>query len=106
MLEQCPERFGTVVVPVGGGGLIAGMALWLRERRPDVRIVGAEPEGAASMRAALSAGGPVSLQSVDTFVDGAAVGRVGDLTYRVVRDLVDDIVSVPEAAVCALAAQT
>ncbi|HSR23822.1 MAG TPA: pyridoxal-phosphate dependent enzyme, partial [Candidatus Eisenbacteria bacterium] len=70
--EQCPEPFGTVVVPVGGGGLIAGMALWLRERCPGVRIVGAEPEGASSMRAALIAGRPVALPTVDTFVDGAA----------------------------------
>jgi threonine dehydratase len=98
--EQCPEPFGTVVVPVGGGGLIAGMALWLRERCPGVRIVGAEPEGAASMRAALVAGRPAALAAVDTFVDGAAVGAVGALTYPVVRDLVDDVVAVPEGAVC------
>jgi threonine dehydratase len=98
--EQCPEPFGTVVVPVGGGGLIAGMALWLRERCPGVRIVGAEPEGAASMRAALTAGRPVVLPDVDTFVDGAAVGRVGTLTYPLVRDLVDEVVAVPEGAVC------
>jgi threonine dehydratase len=98
--EQAPERFGTVVVPVGGGGLIAGMALWLRERCPGVRIVGAEPEGAASMRAALAAGRPVALPDVDTFVDGAAVGQVGRYTYPVVRDLVDEVVTVPEGAVC------
>src|SRR5438105_5268005 len=98
--EQCPERFSTVLVPVGGGGLIAGMALWLKERRPDVRVVGAEPAGAASMAAALAAGRPVGLPSVDTFVDGAAVGTVGELTYPLVRDLVDAVVSVPEGAVC------
>ena len=98
--DQCPEPVGTVVVPVGGGGLLAGMALWLRERCPGVRIVGAEPEGAASMRAALSAGRPVALPSVDTFVDGAAVGTVGSLTYPLVRDLVDEVVTVPEGAVC------
>jgi threonine dehydratase len=98
--EQCPEQFGTVVVPVGGGGLIAGMALWLRRRHPAIRIVGAEPEGAASMSAALAGGAPRSLPSVDTFVDGAAVGRVGDLTYPIVRDLVDEVMSVPEGAVC------
>jgi len=98
--EQCPERFSTVLVPVGGGGLIAGMALWLKERRPDVRVVGAEPAGAASMAAALAAGRPVKLPSVDTFVDGAAVGTVGELTYPLVRDLVDAVVSVPEGAVC------
>ena len=98
--EQCPEPFDTVVVPVGGGGLIAGMALWLRERCPSVRIVGAEPDGAASMRAALSAGRPTALTEVDTFVDGAAVGRVGALTYPLVRDLVDEVLTVPEGAVC------
>jgi threonine dehydratase len=98
--DQCPEPLGTVVVPVGGGGLLAGMALWLRERCPGVRIVGAEPEGAASMRAALAAGRPIALASVDTFVDGAAVGTVGSLTYPLVRDLVDEVVSVPEGAVC------
>src|SRR5262245_60990032 len=98
--EQAPERLAAVVVPVGGGGLIAGMALWLKERCPDVRIVGAEPAGAASMGAALAAGRPVSLAAVDTFVDGAAVGTAGALTFPLVRDLVDDVVGVPEGAVC------
>ena len=98
--EQCDGPVGTVVVPVGGGGLIAGIALWLRARSPDTRIVGAEPEGAASMAAALAAGHPVELESMDTFVDGAAVSRVGDLTLPLVRDLVDEIVPVPEGAVC------
>jgi threonine dehydratase len=90
----------TVVVPVGGGGLIAGMVLWLKERHPQVRIVGAEPAGAASMTAALAHGGPVTIPSVDTFVDGAAVGRVGELTYPVVAAHVDEMVVVPEGAVC------
>ncbi|APU21338.1 threonine ammonia-lyase IlvA [Actinoalloteichus sp. GBA129-24] len=98
--EQCRERIGTVIVPVGGGGLIAGMLLWLKHRLPDVHVVGAEPAGAASMRAALSAGGPVSLTHLDPFVDGAAVARVGRIGYEVVRDLVDELVLVPEGAVC------
>jgi threonine dehydratase len=96
---QC-DLIDTVVVPVGGGGLIAGIALWLKAHRPSTRIVGAEPAGAASMKAALEHGGPTTLDTVDTFVDGAAVGRVGDLTYPIVRDLVDEIVLVPEGAVC------
>ena len=90
----------TLVVPVGGGGLIAGMALWVRTQAPGVRIIGAEPAGAASMAAALAAGGPVTLQGYDTFVDGASVGRVGTLTFPLVRDLVDEVVSVDEGAVC------
>ncbi len=97
--EDCPD-LAAVVVPVGGGGLIAGIALWLKERFPAVRIIGAEPSGAASMTAALAQGGPVVLSEIDTFVDGAAVGRVGSLTYPIVRDLVDELVEVPEGAVC------
>ncbi|MGH9006745.1 MAG: pyridoxal-phosphate dependent enzyme, partial [Acidimicrobiales bacterium] len=72
----------------------------LKQHRPEIRIVGAEPAGAASMATALAQGGPTALASVDTFVDGAAVGRVGELTYPVVRDLVDELVAVPEGAVC------
>ncbi len=98
--DQVDGPIGTIVVPIGGGGLAAGIATWVRAHRPDVRIVGAEPEGAASMTAALAAGGPVALDAFDTFVDGAAVGRVGDLTYAIVRDLVDEVVTVPEGAVC------
>lgn len=98
-VAQAGTAMHTVLVPVGGGGLIAGLALWLKDRRPEVRIVGVEPLGAASMTAALSAGGPISLPEVDTFVDGAAVARVGDVTFPVVRDLVDEIITVEAGAV-------
>lgn len=98
--SQLPEDTDMILIPVGGGGLIAGMATWLKAHRPGIRIVGVESAGAASMKAALEAGNPVSLERVDSFVDGTAVGRAGDLTYQVVRDLVDDIVVVPEGAVC------
>lgn len=100
LLEALDGPIDTVVVPVGGGGLIAGMATWLKATRPDIHIVGAEPAGAASMTAALAAGAPVALTTMDTFVDGAAVGRVGEWTFPVVRDLVDEMVVVPEGAVC------
>ncbi len=100
LVAQSPRPVHTVVVPIGGGGLISGMALWLKERHPEIRIVGVEPAGAASMAAALRNGGPVALDRVDTFVDGAAVGTVGALTYPVVRDLVDEVVPVAEGAVC------
>lgn len=98
--SQLPEDTDMILIPVGGGGLIAGMATWLKAHRPGIRIVGVESQGAASMKAALEAGNPVSLDRVDSFVDGTAVGRAGDLTYQIVRDLVDDIVVVPEGAVC------
>lgn len=92
--------FDTVVVPVGGGGLISGIASWVRGRMPGVRVVGAEPAGAASMTAALHKGEPMELTGFDTFVDGAAVGRVGSRTFPIVRDLVDEMLAVPEGAVC------
>ena len=98
--EQLGDSLATVVVPVGGGGLIAGMAAWLSENRPDVRIIGVESAGAASTSAALAAGEPVKLPQVDMFVDGTAVGLAGSCTYDLVRDLVDEVVVVPEGAVC------
>src|SRR3954447_7948378 len=76
------------------------MVTWLKARHPGVRVIGVEPAGAASMTAALAAGHPVALPSVDTFVDGAAVGTAGSMTFPVIRDLVDEIVTVPEGAVC------
>ena len=88
--EQLGGEIGTVVVPVGGGGLISGMALWLREHHPAIRIIGAEPAGAPSMRPRSIVASPTTLDVIDTFVDGAAVKRVGDLTFPIVRDLVDE----------------
>ncbi|MGK2243520.1 MAG: threonine dehydratase [Rhodococcus sp. (in: high G+C Gram-positive bacteria)] len=82
-----------MVVPVGGGGCIAGIATYLHERSPKTSIVGIEPSGAASMTAALVAGGPVTLPDVDPFVDGAAVKRIGDVPYEVVSRLGAAVVS-------------
>ena len=96
---QLDGPVGTLVVPVGGGGLLAGAATWFRAHSPATRLVGVEPAGAPSMTAALAAGHPVRITSTDRFVEGAAVERVGDLTFPIVRDLVDDIVVVPEGAV-------
>ncbi|MET7880763.1 pyridoxal-phosphate dependent enzyme [Micromonospora profundi] len=101
VVEQLGGDVGTVIVPVGGGGLVAGMLTWLKHRLPGVTVIGAEPAGAASMRAALDHGGPTALRPIDTFVDGAAVPSVGRIGHRVVRDLLDELVSVPEDAVCA-----
>ncbi len=89
-----------VVVPVGGGGLLAGASAYLRERHPEVRVVGVEPAGAASMGAALRAGGPVMLPHIDPFVDGAAVRRVGDTTYPLIRDAGAEVISVAEGRIC------
>ena len=100
IVEQLGHAPDVVVVPVGGGGMLAGMGAWLRTHHPDTRIVGVEPAGAASMMAALRAGGPVTLESIDTFVDGAAVARAGDVTYPLVRDIGAELVSVGEGHIC------
>lgn len=89
-----------ITVPIGGGGLLAGVATWIRDVWPQTRLVGVEPVGAASMLAALAAGHPVQLEAMDTFVDGASVGRVGEATYPIVRDLVDEVIEVEVGAVC------
>ncbi|WP_024793116.1 threonine ammonia-lyase IlvA [Tomitella biformata] len=83
ILGQLGTAPDTVVVPVGGGGLIAGLVSYLHERTPDVTVVGVEPTGAPSMTEALAAGRAVTLDEVDPFVDGAAVGRVGELPLEI-----------------------
>jgi len=100
ILDQLGSPPDLLVVPVGGGGLLAGSAVALADSRPRTRVVGVEPAGAASMRAALDAGEPVTLPAVDSFVDGAAVRRVGRHTFDLVQRLVDDVVTVQEGAVC------
>jgi threonine dehydratase len=89
-----------LVVPVGGGGLLAGTVAWLAERHPEVRVVGAEPAGAACVAAALAAGEPVSLPDLDTFVDGAAVRRAGAVTYPLIAASGAELVTVAEGGVC------
>ncbi|MEV5650059.1 threonine ammonia-lyase IlvA [Nocardia sp. NPDC052254] len=84
LLEQLPTPPDLVIIPVGGGGCLAGIGTYLRERAPGTAILGVEPTGAASMTAALIADGPVTLPDIDPFVDGAAVRRVGDLPYATV----------------------
>ncbi|MGW5161203.1 pyridoxal-phosphate dependent enzyme, partial [Nonomuraea wenchangensis] len=89
-----------VIVPVGGGGLLAGTLAWLGKHHPQTRIIGVEPAGAACMAAALLAGHPVTLPEIDTFVDGAAVRRAGDVTVPIVAAAEVEMVAVPEGRVC------
>ena len=98
--EQVLSEAAAVLVPVGGGGLLSGIATWIRSRFPNIKIYGVEPTGAASMAAAMEADQIVSLPTVDPFVDGTAVGRAGELPFSIVKELVDDILVVPEGAVC------
>lgn len=98
ILEQLPE-VTDVIVPVGGGGLVAGVATYLKAAKPSVRVIGVEAEGAPSAMVALDAGEPTTLENLDPFVDGTAVLRVGDNTYQIVAELVDQVRTVPEGAV-------
>lgn len=93
ILEQLPE-VEQVLVPIGGGGLISGVACAIKSIRPSCRIIGVQAEGAASMLAAREAGEPVTLSGVSTIADGIAVKRAGDLTYALCRQYVDEIVTV------------
>jgi threonine dehydratase len=95
ILEQAPE-LETVLVPTGGGGLLAGVAIAVKALRPDVRVVGVQAAGAAAYPASLAQGAPVALGSMTTMADGIAVGRPGDVTFAAVRDHVDEIVTVSE----------
>ena len=101
LLAQHRGRMDAVFVPVGGGGLCAGVAVYLKALHPSVRIVAVEPDDAASLDAALKAGAPVPLQHVGLFVDGCAVKEVGALTFDLLRDRVDEVVRVDVDQVCA-----
>lgn len=100
VVEQLGREPDRMVVPVGGGGLLAGCLVWLKTFSPRTTVVAVEPSGAACIAAALDAGGPTTLKRIDTFVDGAAVRRAGDLTYAIAAQLVPQMVSVPEGAIC------
>lgn len=86
--------------PVGGGGLIAGVGAYFQQVSPDTKIIGIEPEGAPSMSEALKQGAPVKLDSIDPFVDGAAVKRVGDYPFDICKEVIDEMVLVNEGKVC------
>ena len=100
VLEQCKEPIDYVFVPIGGGGLLSGVSTYLKTASPNTKIIGVEPLGAPSMKTALEKGENVALESIDKFVDGAAVKQVGSLTYNISKNLVDDIILVPEGKVC------
>ena len=95
ILEQCPEA-RTIVLGIGGGGLAAGVALAVKSLRPDIRIVGVQAEGAAAYPPSLAAGRPLSIDNPVTMADGIRVGRPGDVPFRLVEELVDEVRTVSE----------
>ncbi|HVS92680.1 MAG TPA: threonine ammonia-lyase IlvA [Mucilaginibacter sp.] len=99
ILQDLPD-VDAVIIPVGGGGLSAGAGSYLKQHRPGILIIGVEPEGAPSMLRSFESNGPVTLPQIDRFVDGAAVKRAGELTYPICREVIDDMLLVPEGKVC------
>ena len=95
ILEQAPD-VETVLVPTGGGGLLAGVAIAVKALRPDVKVIGVQAEGAAAYPGSLEKGAPVALESMKTMADGIAVGLPGEITFAAVRDHVDEILTVSE----------
>jgi len=98
LVEDLPD-LGTVVVPIGGGGLVGGVAAAVARLRPDVRLIGVEPEGATAMRRSLDRGSPVRLEEVDTIADGLGAPMAGERTYPLVERFVDDVVVVTDRAI-------
>ncbi len=98
IVEQCPE-LREVYAPVGGGGLIAGVAVAIKGLRPGVRVIGVEPAGAAKMTASRQAGRPVTLEKTSSIADGLMAVRPGEITFAHVQALVDDIITVDDRAI-------
>ncbi|HEM4314470.1 TPA: threonine ammonia-lyase IlvA [Streptococcus suis] len=99
ILEEAEEQtisFDQILVPIGGGGLVAGVSAYLKEHAPEIKIVGVEASGARSMKAAFDKGRPVKLDQIDKFADGIAVQKVGKSTYEVARKHVDRLIGVDE----------
>ena len=99
ILEE-QQKIDFLFLPVGGGGLSAGVGAYFKTFAPQTKIIGVEPEGAPSMLTAIKAGQPVKLDNIDSFVDGAAVKRVGDATFEICKQVIDDMHLVPEGKIC------
>ena len=105
LLSQAPEKLDYIFVPIGGGGLASGLGSYIKAMSPETKVIGVEPGGAPCMKTAIEKGEVVELEEIDKFVDGAAVKKAGALTYEVCKDVLDDIIIVPEGAVCTMIIQ-
>jgi threonine dehydratase len=100
ILNDCEEPIDFVFASVGGGGLISGLSTYMKSISPLTKMIGVEPEGAPALKKSISMGSVITLDDIDKFVDGAAVKSVGEKTFEICRELVDDILLVPEGKVC------
>ncbi|MDC9719497.1 MAG: threonine ammonia-lyase, biosynthetic [Gammaproteobacteria bacterium] len=101
LLRQIQGNIDAVFVPVGGGGLIAGIAVYIKYLRPDIKIIGVEPEDSCCLKAALDAGERVVLPEVGTFADGVAVAQIGQLPFELAQQYVDEVITVTTDELCA-----
>ncbi len=100
IMQQASEPLDYIFVPIGGGGLASGLGAYIKQVSPSTKVIGVEPGGAPCMKAAIENGAVIELDEIDKFVDGAAVKKAGALTYEVCKEVLDDIIVVPEGAVC------
>lgn len=99
ILQDQPD-IEVAIMPIGGGGLAAGTGTYLKQQNPNIKLIGVEPQGAPSMLTSINNGVNTTLVNIDRFVDGAAVKRVGDKTFAICKEILDDMLTVPEGKVC------
>lgn len=100
ILEQAEEPIDYVFAPLGGGGLLAGMSAMFKKLSPKTKIIGIEPEGAPSMKTSLREGRVIELESIERFVDGASVQKVGSRNFAICKENLDEMITVPEGKIC------
>lgn len=100
ILQDTKEHIDYIFIPIGGGGLAAGVGAYLKQMSPQTKIIGIEPAGAPSMQLSVKAGKVIEMDKIDKFVDGAAVQRVGDITYDICKEVIDQFQPVPEGKIC------
>ncbi len=101
ILKQHPGDIDAIFIPIGGGGLVAGMAAYIKHYRPDIKIIGVEPQDAATMHAAIQADERVELEQVGIFADGVAVRQIGENTFAIAKSLIDEVILVSTDEICA-----
>ncbi len=100
ILDDAPFDVDYLLVPVGGGGLSAGVGSYFKSISPNTKIIGIEPEGAPAMKKSIELGEIITLPEIDRFVDGAAVQRVGEITFEICREVLDRVITIPEGKLC------